>query len=102
VRPSVPAGGVHPLLHEAGIRALRLPFLVQTAGFVVVGEAVTGEASIHAARGQQPDLVLMDSPWDAATSVNGTRRIFSQPPLEQHEDVDRRVTAVLLFVADQA
>jgi DNA-binding NarL/FixJ family response regulator len=60
----------HPTFRRAARRVLaRLP------GFEVVGEAVTGEESIEAARRLRPDLVLMDVHLPGISGLEASRRI---------------------------
>jgi DNA-binding NarL/FixJ family response regulator len=48
-----------------------------TDGFVVVGEAATGEASVEMARELSPDLVLMDVNLPGINGLDATRQILS-------------------------
>jgi len=56
-----------------------------TPGFIVVGEAETGEASIDAARELQPHLVLMDVHLPGIDGFEATRRMLAvgdtEPPV---------------------
>jgi DNA-binding NarL/FixJ family response regulator len=49
-----------------------------TPGFQVVGEAVTGEESVVAARELRPDLILMDINLPGIDGVEATRRILAR------------------------
>jgi DNA-binding NarL/FixJ family response regulator len=49
-----------------------------TAGFEVVGEAETGEASVEMARELGPDLVLMDVNLPGINGLDATRQILAQ------------------------
>ncbi|HEX6262585.1 MAG TPA: response regulator transcription factor [Actinomycetota bacterium] len=49
-----------------------------TDGFEVVGESETGEAAVEAARGLQPDLVLMDVNLPGIDGLEATRRILAE------------------------
>lgn len=59
-----------------------------TEGFSVVGESETGEAGVEAARGLQPDLVLMDVNLPGINGLQATRQIL---------DESRGVVVVLLL-----
>jgi DNA-binding NarL/FixJ family response regulator len=49
----------------------------ETAGFVVVGMATTGEESLTAAAELHPDLVLMDVNLPGIDGIEATRRLTS-------------------------
>jgi DNA-binding NarL/FixJ family response regulator len=71
---------VHVLIvdDQASFRRAARNVVDLTAGFVVVGEAATGEASVDAARRQQPDLVLMDVHLPGIDGPEATRRIIAE------------------------
>lgn len=52
----------------------------ETAGFEVVGEARSGEESIHAAAELLPDLVLMDVNLPGMDGVEATRQLRGRRP----------------------
>lgn len=55
----------------------------ETAGFEVVGEASSGEESLHAASELLPDLVLMDVNLPGIDGLEATRRLrgHQSPPV---------------------
>lgn len=57
---------------ETFLRAMR-GVVTATAGFVVVGEARTGEESLEAAHRLTPDLVLMDVHLPGINGIEATR-----------------------------
>ena len=64
-----------------------------TDGFVVVGEAETGEASVDLAASLAPDLVLMDVNLPGIDGLEATRRIL---------DEAARVVILLLSTYEEA
>jgi two-component system invasion response regulator UvrY len=61
---------------EAAFRRAARSVVELTPGFVVVGEAETGEAAVDAARGHQADLVLMDVHLPGIDGFEASQRIL--------------------------
>lgn len=74
-------------------RAAARAVVDSTPGFVVVGEAMTGEESVSAAQKLHPDLVLMDINLPGMNGVEATRRILAR---------SRRTVILLLSTRDVA
>jgi two-component system, NarL family, invasion response regulator UvrY len=51
-----------------------------TPGFVVVGEAKSGEEAVEQATVLQPELILMDINMDGISGIEATRRITAEHP----------------------
>ena len=70
---------------QAAFRRAARSVVELTPGFVVVGEAETGEASIGAARATRPDLILMDVHLPGIDGLEASRRILAtsltRPPV---------------------
>lgn len=70
---------------QASFRRAARSVVELTPGFLVVGEAETGEASIDAARAMQPDLVLMDVHLPGIDGLEASRRMLAasgrRPPV---------------------
>jgi DNA-binding NarL/FixJ family response regulator len=56
-------------------RAAMAAVIAETAGFVVVGSASSGEESLTAASRLHPDLVLMDVNLPGIDGIEATRRL---------------------------
>jgi DNA-binding NarL/FixJ family response regulator len=70
---------VHVLIvdDQASFRRAAHNVVELTPGFVITGEADTGEAAVDAAREQQPDLVLMDVHLPGMDGPEASRRILA-------------------------
>ena len=78
-------GVVRVLLVDDQPEVLRVVAAIvdETAGFVVVAEAASGEAALVAAATTHPDLVLMDVNLPGIDGVEATRRLLREdaPPV---------------------
>lgn len=72
---------VHVLVvdDQAPFRRAMAAVVEATDGFVVVGEATSGEESLTACADKQPDLVLMDVNLPGIDGVEATRRLRALP-----------------------
>jgi two-component system invasion response regulator UvrY len=61
-------------------RAVARTVIGLTAGFVVAGEAETGEEAVALAQAQPPNLVLMDINLPGINGIEATRRIRAVHP----------------------
>lgn len=61
---------------QAPFRAAARMVVEATAGFEVVGEAESGEASVELARELRPDLVLMDVNLPGISGLEATQQIL--------------------------
>ena len=64
---------------QAPFRRAMRTVVEETAGFEVVGEADSGEASLDAAATLAPDLVLMDVHLPGIDGLEATRRLAALP-----------------------
>ena len=51
-----------------------------TPGFVIVGEAKSGEEAVEQAAALDPQLILMDINMDGISGIEATRRIVAEHP----------------------
>jgi two-component system invasion response regulator UvrY len=65
---------------QAAFRRAARSVVELTPGFVVVGEAETGEASIDTASALRPDLVLMDVQLPGINGLEASRRMLAASP----------------------
>jgi DNA-binding NarL/FixJ family response regulator len=65
---------------QAPFRRAMSAVVAETAGFDVVGEALTGEESIAAAATLLPDLVLMDVNLPGIDGLEATRQLLARQP----------------------
>jgi DNA-binding NarL/FixJ family response regulator len=63
---------------QAAFRRAAARVLARLPGFVLIGEAESGEASIGAVRQLRPDLVLMDVHLPGIDGTEATRRILAE------------------------
>lgn len=77
---------------QAVFRRLMSAVVAVTEGFVVVGEAASGEESIAAAGALRPDLVLMDVNLPGIDGIEAARRLRADA---------RTATVVLLSTYDE-
>jgi DNA-binding NarL/FixJ family response regulator len=68
---------------QAPFRRVMASVVEETEGFVVVGQASSGEESIELGRDLQPDLVLMDVNLPGIDGLEATRRLVAteRPPV---------------------
>jgi DNA-binding NarL/FixJ family response regulator len=68
---------------QAPFRRAMTAVVDETAGFVVVGQAESGEESLELAAAVRPDLVLMDVNLPGIDGLEATRRLLSgdAPPV---------------------
>jgi DNA-binding NarL/FixJ family response regulator len=65
---------------QAPFRAAARALVGRMGGFVVVGEAATGEEAVDAARRLAPRLVLMDIKLPGIDGIEATRRVLAAAP----------------------
>ena len=65
---------------HAPFRAVAETVVGLTPGFVLAGEAVSGEDAVDAARDLAPGLVLMDINLPGISGIEATRRILAEAP----------------------
>ena len=65
---------------QAPFRAIARQVVELTPGFVVAGEAETGEDAVRLATELAPELVLMDINLPGISGIEATRRILADAP----------------------
>jgi DNA-binding NarL/FixJ family response regulator len=63
-----------------GFRRAARAVVAATPGFILVGEATSGEEAVALAERREPDLVLMDIRMDGIGGIAATRRITAGRP----------------------
>jgi DNA-binding NarL/FixJ family response regulator len=84
-RDDAPVGNVRVLVvdDQAPFRRAMASVVEETDGFVVVGQACSGEESLELDRDLEPDLVLMDVNLPGIDGLEATRRLLTseRPPV---------------------
>jgi DNA-binding NarL/FixJ family response regulator len=84
-REDHPVGDIRVLVvdDQAPFRRAMASVVDETDGFVVVGQASSGEESLELGRDLEPDLVLMDVNLPGIDGLEATRRLVSaaHPPV---------------------
>ncbi len=65
---------------QAPFRIAAAAVVRATKGFVVIGEARSGEEAVEFANTEEPQLVLMDINMDGMGGIEATRRLVEQHP----------------------
>jgi DNA-binding NarL/FixJ family response regulator len=85
IRDDDPVDNVRVLVvdDQAPFRRAMASVVEETDGFVVVGQASSGEESLELGRDLQPDLVLMDVNLPGIDGLEATRRLIAteRPPV---------------------
>ena len=84
------------LADDQAVIRMGIRVLLETSGFVVVGEAVDGPDALHLARELRPDLVLMDVRMPIRDGIWATAQITADPDL-----AGTRVVVLTTFELDE-
>ena len=84
------------LADDQAVIRMGVRVLLETSGFVVVGEAVDGPDALHLARELRPDLVLMDVRMPIRDGIWATAQITADPDL-----AGTRVVVLTTFELDE-